>query len=69
MQFSQAQAQAVGVAIQAALRDTNHPDLPAGQIKFALLIQGQGDDGPVVHTIESHQLCDIQPAVQVQANG
>jgi hypothetical protein len=43
MNFTQAQAEAVDEGIDAALRATNHPDLPLGPIKFALLIQGTGE--------------------------
>jgi hypothetical protein len=59
MNFTQAQAQAVAESIDAALRATNHPDLPLGPIKFALLIQGTGEQ---VAEIKSQELCATPPA-------
>ncbi len=38
--FSGRQKRAIADAVQAVLRDTNHPELPAGEISFALLVAG-----------------------------
>jgi hypothetical protein len=58
MIFTQAQVQAVAEGIDAALRATNHPDLPLGPIKLALLIQGAGEQ---VAEIKSPELGATPP--------
>lgn len=36
--FSVAQKRAISEAVQKILRDTGHPELPAGEIKFRLIV-------------------------------
>lgn len=38
--FSYAQKQAIADAVQKTLRATGHPELPEGEIQFALHVQG-----------------------------
>ena len=38
--FSINQKRAISEAVQKALRETGHPELPAGEIKFSLHVQG-----------------------------
>ena len=38
--FSVEQKRAISDAVQKILRDTNHPELPAGEIKFKLHVDG-----------------------------
>lgn len=38
--FSVAQKRAISEAVQRILRETNHPELPAGEIKFKLHVDG-----------------------------
>lgn len=38
--FSVAQKRAIADAVQKILRETNHPELPAGEIQFVLLVAG-----------------------------
>lgn len=38
--FSVAQKRAIAEAVHAVLRSTNHPELPAGEIDFALAVTG-----------------------------
>lgn len=39
--FSVRQKRAIADAVQKILRDTNHPELPAGEIQFALYVRGE----------------------------
>lgn len=38
--FSVAQKRAIAEAVQRILRDTQHPELPAGEIQFSLHVDG-----------------------------
>lgn len=38
--FSVAQKRAIADAVQKILRETNHPELPAGEIQFVLAVDG-----------------------------
>lgn len=38
--FSVAQKRAIAEAVQQVLRDTQHPELPAGEIQFQLHVDG-----------------------------
>ena len=38
--FSVEQKRAISEAVQKVLRDTNHPELPDGEIQFALNVDG-----------------------------
>ena len=38
--FSVKQKRAIADAVQQALRATNHPELPAGEIRFRLRVEG-----------------------------
>ncbi len=38
--FSVAQKREIADRVQAILRETNHPELPAGEIQFALHVDG-----------------------------
>lgn len=38
--FSTRQKREIADAVQKILRDTNHPELPAGEIQFALHVEG-----------------------------
>lgn len=38
--FSVAQKRSIADAVQKVLRDTNHPELPTGEIQFALHVDG-----------------------------
>ena len=40
--FSVAQKRAISDAVQRLLRETNHPELPVGEIQFLLHVQGDG---------------------------
>lgn len=40
--FSVAQKRAISDAVQRVLRETNHPELPAGEIQFLLHVDGAG---------------------------
>ncbi len=40
MMFSVRQKREIADAVQRILRDTNHPELPAGEIKFKLHVDG-----------------------------
>lgn len=48
--FSVAQKRAIADAVQRILRETNHPELPAGEIQFVLHVEG----------VESWSWADIQ---------
>jgi len=39
--FSVRQKREISDAVQKVLRDTNHPELPEGEIQFALSIEGE----------------------------
>ena len=39
--FSLRQKRMIADAVQRALRDTNHPELPDGEIQFQLLVNGE----------------------------
>jgi hypothetical protein len=41
--FSIAQKREIADAVQKILRATNHPELPSGEIYFALHVRGVGD--------------------------
>jgi hypothetical protein len=40
--FSVAQKRQIADAVQKILRDTGHPELPKGEIKFSLHVEGAG---------------------------
>jgi hypothetical protein len=39
--FSVAQKRAISDAVQKVLRETNHPELPGGEIQFRLSVEGR----------------------------
>jgi hypothetical protein len=41
--FSVRQKREIAAAVQKILRDTNHPELPKGEIKFRLSVRGAED--------------------------
>lgn len=41
--FSHRQKREIADAVQKVLRDTNHPELPAGEIQFSLHVDGAED--------------------------
>lgn len=41
--FSHRQKREIADAVQKILRDTNHPELPAGEIQFSLHVDGAED--------------------------
>jgi hypothetical protein len=43
--FSIQQKREISEAVQKALRDTNHPELPEEEICFTLHVEGRGDLG------------------------
>ena len=41
--FSVRQKRLIAEQVQKILRDTNHPELPEGEIQFSLSVQGKAD--------------------------
>ena len=68
--FSMEQKRIISAAVQKILRDTNHPELPSGEIQFSLHVDGAEswcwadirNNGAVVHP-------GINPWNEKQARG